>query len=79
MEGYEDNADIRPSQKIHCTKAQVIHENLPRLRSKKRGNRAKMPKMQGQKPALEEARNSEVTFYIFPFHFRRVKVIASSF
>jgi hypothetical protein len=76
MEGCKDNADIRPSQKIHRAKAQVVHENLPRLRSKKRGNRGEMPKMQGQKPALEETGNSEVTFFTFPFQFRRAKMAA---
>jgi len=59
------NADIRSGEKNHRAEAQVVHENLPRLRGTQRRNRAEMPKMQGQKPALEEARNSKVNSPLF--------------
>jgi hypothetical protein len=59
MEGSA-NADHGPVQKSTRPETQIIHENLPRMRSQKRGIRRKMQKMPQQKPPLEEKRNRKV-------------------
>ena len=54
------DANIRPSQESNRSKSQVAHENLQGLRSQKCSDRDEMPKMQRQKPSLEETRTCKV-------------------
>jgi len=62
------NANIRSCKESHSPAASVVHENLQGLRFTQCFNCNKMQKVQGQKPALEEARNSKVTdFFYFIF------------
>ena len=56
---------LDPVKKSHSATAQLIHENLQRLRRTQRCNRGEMQKVQGQEPALEETRNREVIAFIF--------------
>jgi hypothetical protein len=58
-EGHID-ASIRSFKEIHSAESSLVQENLQGLRNQKRRNGHKMPQMPQQKPAVEEARTSQV-------------------
>ena len=63
---------LDPVKKAIAQQHQLVHEKLQRLRFTQRSNRAEMQKVQGQEPALEEARNSKVTIYFHLLYFIRL-------
>ena len=63
-QGESEHASDGPDQESYRPETQALHEDLSRIRGKKRCKRSEVQKVQKQKPALEEKRACEIVFSV---------------
>jgi hypothetical protein len=59
-QGESEHASDGPDQESYRPETQALHEDLSRMRGKKRCKRSEVQKLPKQKPALEEKRACEI-------------------